>query len=85
MMMVTVQGADDGLAPGALQAALSNLQTLCQAAAPLLWGRLYTLGLEHKPTPQPGRFYRFIGAAALLQLMLTWLTPSRRQESSRSE
>ena len=43
------------------------MQTLCQAAAPLLWGKLYTMGLGMKP-PQPGRFYVVIGAAALVQL-----------------
>jgi len=63
-----------------LQAALSNVQTLCQAAAPLLWGKLYTMGLGMKP-PQPGRFYVVIGAAALVQLALTWLTPLRKRST----
>ena len=41
---LTLDGAAAGLTQGELQGALNNLQTICQAAAPMLWGRLYASG-----------------------------------------
>ena len=66
---LTLDGAAAGLSQGELQGALNNLQTICQAAAPILWGRLYAYGSGRTPAT-PGLFYFFIAGTAVLQLLL---------------
>ena len=55
----TLSGARAGLAQGELQAALSNIRTLCQIAGPLLWGWIYAAGASRgRPAT-----YSWVGAA----------------------
>ena len=66
---LTLDGAAAGLSQGELQGALGNLQTICQAAAPMIWGRIYASGMSRTPA-QPGLFYYMIAGTAVLQLVL---------------
>jgi hypothetical protein len=40
----TLAGTRAGLAQGELQAALSNIRTLCSIVSPLVWGWVYAAG-----------------------------------------
>ena len=60
-------GAAAGIPQGQLQGALSNLQTTCQILSPLLWSKIYDLGLL---VGRPALFFSVAAVGAGVQLLL---------------
>ena len=74
----TLAGARAGLPQGELQAALSNIRTLCSIVSPLLWGGVYAAGAARG---QPNFFWwvsaGVVGVEWLPSLAVSLQPPSR--------
>ena len=60
-------GQAAGFGNGELSALLYNVQTLMEAVCPLIWSRVYAMGVS---AGQPGAFYFVIAALTTLRMGL---------------
>ena len=64
-------GSECGVAEGQLQSSLNNLAEICKIVRPVLWGPIYSRGMQRG---WPGYFYAASAAFGLLQLgLMGWL------------
>lgn len=75
--MTMVGGTAAGLARGELQGALSTMQSVVRVFVPLVWSRLYQLGVKRGT---PGIFYLGIALVHAARLGLTCVAAIREEE-----